>query len=319
MIIWRDGDVKTPEVVPSVATIGVFDGVHRGHQFVIESVVQRALETGQRSVVLTFDPHPVSVLNPDATPAAIATVGQRLEWFDALGVDLVRVIKFNEQTALESATAFTERVLLADLGVSEVLVGEDFHFGHDREGSVAFIGTTEWSSPLSAQGLAIAGEAVRWSSTHVREAVRAGDLVLANEILGRPFTLRGVVKHGDARGRDLGYPTANLGCIPRQLIPGIGIYAGAVKLASGEWWPGAISIGTRPQFYDDGAVLVEVHIPGFKGDLYDDELDVAFLGHLRGEMKFPDVNALIAQIELDTQSSLSIFRNFTPEAFKLLG
>ena len=127
------------------------------------------------------------------------------------------------------------------------------------------------------------------------------------------------MKHGDARGRDLGYPTANLGLSPRQLVPGIGIYAGATKLPDGEWWPAAISIGTRPQFYEDGAVLVEVHIPGFKGNLYDEELDVAFLVHLRGEMKFPDVNALIAQIELDTQSSLSIFRSFSPEAFELLG
>lgn len=319
MIIWRDGDTKTPAVLPTATTIGVFDGVHRGHQYVIDSTVSKALERGERSAIVTFEPHPLAVLHPESAPNQIATLGQRLEWFERLGVDLVRIITFNSQIAQETAGDFTQRILLDGLGTTEVLVGTDFRFGHGREGSVDFLNSERFSTDLRASGLSIVGGESRWSSTKVREAISAGDLELATEVLGRPFTLRGVVKHGDARGRDLGYPTANLGCIPRQLIPGIGIYAGAVHLPSGEWWPGAISIGTRPQFYDNGALLVEVHIPGFRGDLYDEELDVAFLAHLRGEMKFADVNTLIAQIELDTQSSLSIFRNFSPESYKLLG
>jgi riboflavin kinase/FMN adenylyltransferase len=152
----------------------------------------------------------------------------------------------------------------------------------------------------------------------VREAVQAGDVQRASDVLARPFTLSAQVVHGDARGRDLGYPTANLRFPATQLVPGIGIYAGAALVGT-TWWPAAISVGTRPQFYDNGDVLVEVHIPGFVGNLYDSQLRVAFLTFLRGEATFGDVDALIAQIKRDVDESVEIFQKFSPNDVALLG
>jgi riboflavin kinase/FMN adenylyltransferase len=164
----------------------------------------------------------------------------------------------------------------------------------------------------------IFGDGSRWSSTSVRESLQAGDLAMANKILGRPFTLRAEVVHGDARGRELGFPTANLRFSNRQLVPGIGIYAGAVR-TRGEWRAGAVSIGTRPQFYDDASVLVEVHLPGFSGDLYESVLDVAFLEHLRAELVFEGVPQLTHQIALDVEQTTAIFEDFSSTASVLLG
>ena len=147
----------------------------------------------------------------------------------------------------------------------------------------------------------------------------AGDLATANAILGRPFTLRGGVAHGDARGREIGFPTANLEFSKRQLVPGLGVYAGAVRVAQDQWWAGAISVGTRPQFYDEGEVLVEVHLPGFSGDLYDSVLDVAFLERLRGEGVFADVEGLREQMGRDVALSVARFEKFSPSASLLLG
>ena len=200
----------------------------------------------------------------------------------------------------------------------QIVVGEDFHFGHDREGDVDLLGTLGERYHFVVHPAPIFGEGIRWSSTSVRESLQAGDLALANKILGRPFTLRATVVHGDARGRELGFPTANLRVSSRHLVPGIGIYAGAAKVG-GQWWPGAISVGTRPQFYDDGSVLVEVYVAGFGGDLYDSVLDVAFLEHLRGEMVYEDVAQLVRQIERDVEQTVAIFAKFSPSANILLG
>ena len=158
MIIWRDGDATVPSAVPSVVSIGVFDGVHQGHQFVIEQTVRMARDLGLRSVVVTFDPHPLAVLSPLSAPKQIATLGQRLEWFDKLGVDLVRVIKFNDQVASETAVDFVTRVLVGDLACREVVVGEDFHFGRDRKGSVEFFAELPTEMEIRATGLAVRGE-----------------------------------------------------------------------------------------------------------------------------------------------------------------
>jgi riboflavin kinase/FMN adenylyltransferase len=154
--------------------------------------------------------------------------------------------------------------------------------------------------------------APRWSSTLVRESLDLGDLDSANAVLGRPFVLRGVVAHGDARGGDLGFPTANMALMTHQAIPQIGIYAGAARTSDGAWHAAAISVGTRPQFYEHGPLLVEVHLPDFNADLYGQQLDVAFLARLRGEMTFADVDALVAQIGDDVAQTREIFKKFSP-------
>jgi riboflavin kinase/FMN adenylyltransferase len=317
MIILRDDSRESSE--PSAVAIGVFDGLHLGHQKVIDRLCQVAKRHKVRSTVVTFDPHPALILAPERAPLQIATLEQRLEGLALLGVDQVRILDFDEQLARESAPSFVSRVLVHELKTRHVIVGEDFHFGHNRDGDVELLRLEGESSGFSVHPAPIFGDGHRWSSSQVRQALQGGDLAKANATLGRPFSLRGTVVHGDARGRDLGYRTANLSVGSRQVLPGLGIYAGAVRTPDAHWSPAAISVGTRPQFYDEGATLVEVHVPGFSGDLYERVMDVAFLTHLRGELAFDGVDELVAQIGRDVAKTLEIYEKFTPEAFKLLG
>ena len=318
MIVIHDAEA-TAAAEPSVAAIGVFDGLHLGHQRVIATLVNLAEQRGARSTVVTFDPHPAWVLAPERAPRLIGTLEQRLEGFDALGVDAVRVLRFDAELAAEPAEDFVERVLVNELRALSVVVGEDFRFGHERRGDVDLLthGGTRWDFDVVAAP--IYGSRYRWSSTVVRHALSDGDLDGANHTLGRPFTLRAHVVHGDARGADLGFPTANLATAEHQQVPAVGVYAGAARLDDGTWRAAAISVGTRPQFYEDGDLLIEVHLPGFDGDLYGSRLDVAFVRRLRGESTFASVEELIAQIDRDVVDSLEIFQEFTPGASALLG
>ena len=318
MFVLRDGDVSAPSDRPTAAAVGVFDGLHLGHQKVIGQVTEIAREREWSSTVVTFDPHPAWVLAPDRAPRLLGTLDQRLEGLAALGVERVRILHFDQRLASESALEFVERVLVAELHAGAVVVGQDFRFGHERVGDVALLAREGRRRGFDVVAAPIYGAAARWSSTVVREALLAGDLELATATLGRPFTMRGTVVHGDARGADLGYPTANLALAERQLVPREGIYAGAVRTISRAWWPAAVSIGTRPQFYEDGALLVEVHLPGFAGDLYDAVLDVAFFTRLRGQATFAGVPELVAQISRDVEQTIEIFKKFSPAASTLL-
>lgn len=317
MIVIHDGQRGHADV--SVAAIGVFDGLHLGHQKVLGEVVGLAREHGVVAAVVTFDPHPALILAPERAPLQIGTLDQRLEGMAALGIDVVRLITFDHELAHESAHDFVQRVLLGELRVHDVVVGEDFVFGHDREGDVALLRHEGELHNFHVLAAPIYGEGHRWSSTAVRRALSEGDLERANAMLGRPFTLRGVVGHGDARGAQLGFPTANLVGAPRQQLPSQGVYAGAVRTTSGEWWPGAISVGQRPQFYADGDLLVEVHLVGFDHDLYDQSLDVCFLARLRGQESFASTQELIEQIDRDVSETLENFKKFDPSSSTLLG
>lgn len=316
MIVLRD-ELRQSEG-PSAVAIGVFDGLHRGHQKVIDRLCQISARHKVLCTVVTFDPHPALVLAPERAPLQIGSLDQRLEGLAALGVDQVRILDFNEQLAREGASAFVNRVLVHELKTRHVVVGEDFHFGHNRKGDVELLSDEGARHGFKVHPAPIFGDGDRWSSTQVRQSLQSGDLARANAILGRPFTLRGAVVHGDARGRDLGYPTANLGLSSRQILPGVGIYAGAVRTPDATWWPAAISVGSRPQFYDDGRILVEVHVAGFDGDLYGHDLDVVFLAHLRMEAVFDSIGALTSQIEHDVEQTLAIYKKFTPADFALL-
>ena len=319
MIVLHDAADAADAPDPSVVAIGVFDGLHLGHQRVIATLADLARQKRARATVVTFDPHPAWVLAPDRAPLLIGTLEQRLEGFEALGVKAVRVLRFDPVMAAESGEDFIERVLVNELHALSVVVGEDFRFGHERHGDVDLLshGGTRWDFDVVAAP--IYGSSYRWSSTMVRRALTDGDLEAANQTLGRPFTLRGEVVHGDARGADLGFPTANLSIAPRQLVPSAGVYAGAARLADATWRCAAISVGARPQFYEGGEVLVEVHLPGFDGDLYDSRLDVAFVRRLRDQATFSSVDELIAQIELDVRESQGIFEEFTDNSSALLG
>lgn len=314
MIVVRDGDAAPPG--RHAVAVGVFDGLHRGHQRVLAEA-RDAARDGARVAVATFDPHPAEVLDPARAPRLLATLDQRLEGLDALGVDVVRVVTFDAALAAESAESFVRRVLVGELRAATVVVGEGFRFGHDRDGDVALLAQLGAGLGFGVRAVAPYGEDGRVSSTRVRALLRAGDVEGARDLLGRAFTLRGVVERGDARGRQLGFPTANLGVGARQALPALGVYAALARTPDGATYPAATSVGIRPQFYDRADTLVEAHLSGVDADLYGATLDLAFVARLRDEARFSKVNALVAQIGADVAATNARVGAEDPEA--LLG
>jgi riboflavin kinase / FMN adenylyltransferase len=316
VLILRDDETPSSSA-PSVVALGVFDGLHLGHQAVIELVVSLAAMYDALATVVTFDPSPAMVLAPTKAPRLLATIEQRLEGLAALGVQQVRVLTFTKELSLETAEEFIDRVLVRELHARCVVVGEDFHFGHDREGTVDLLRTLGPAKGFDVVAAPLFGEGERWSSTSVRRSLEEGDLASAMRVLGRSFSLRGVVVHGDQRGEELGFPTANLALAPSQALPAEGVYAGAARIED-KWWPAAISLGTRPQFYENGELLVEVHAIGYEGDLYGQTLDVVFLKRLRSQETFADVEQLTAQIGSDVVKTRHIFDELPSAGFQLL-
>ncbi len=289
----------------SAVTIGAFDGVHRGHRQVISTLQKLAIERGLRTVVVTFDRHPASVVRPDSAPLLLTDLDQKLELLAECGVDATFVVRFDETRSQESAADFITSDLVGTLNAKLVTVGSDFHFGNKRAGNVALL--TEMGSELGFETLAHelvdqngqpSTESV--SSTRIRAALRSGDLDAANAMLGRPHEVRGIVGHGDGRARDLGFRTANVAVPEAICLPADGIYAGWCRTPDGVNRACAISLGRRPTFYEFADTsLLEAHLIDFEADLYGQELAVQFVAHLRNELKFDSVEALIAQMGKD--------------------
>lgn len=317
MVVLYDGDGPA-DPRPGAVAVGVFDGLHRGHQAVLAAVRARAAERGLVPGVVTFDPAPAVVLTPERAPHRLQTLAQRLEGFATLGIERVRVVTFSAELAHEGADAFVDRVLIGEVHAAAVVVGEDFRFGRDREGDLARLVERGARAGFRAEGLRIVGEGGRFSSTAVRRALAGGDVLEAARVLGRPFTLRGRVAPGDARGRELGYATANLDLDPLQQLPADGVYAALARVAPGDWRAAAVSVGTRPQFYEDGARLVEGHVLDFAGDLYGVEIDLAFLARLRDQAVFANEADLTRRIALDVAATRSLAGRATSERAELL-
>jgi riboflavin kinase / FMN adenylyltransferase len=276
--------------------VGTFDGVHLGHREVI---------AGSDSV-LTFDPHPVSVVAPQHTPKLLTTLARKAELVAGLGVQELIVIPFDADFARRSAQEFIDEVLVDTLGARQVAVGENFRFGHKAQGDAALLSADARFGTVVHPLLEIDGEIV--SSSHIRGLVLAGEVADADRLLGEPFQLQGVVAHGDERGRELGFPTANL--VPDETLacPGHGVYA---CLASGppslaQPLPAAVSIGVRPTFDTGRAELIEAYILDFDGQLYDQALRLDFLGRLRGERRFDSAERLVEQMHRDVQRTREI-------------
>jgi riboflavin kinase/FMN adenylyltransferase len=301
----------------SVVTIGAYDGVHLGHQAVIGEVRRRATAAGLASVVVTFDRHPASVVRPESAPRLLTDLDQKLELLAATGIDRCLVLTFDEARAREPAEDFFTEVLVGAHGTKAVIVGEDFHFGHQRTGNVAMLrregevfGFDVVGMELVDEAGEVAGDRPRASSTAIRHALVAGDLVTATAMLGRPYEVRGLVAHGDERGRELGYPTANVSVPGEILLPADGIYAGWLQRPDGTVRPAALSLGRRPTFYEEAhASLLEAHVLDFSGDLYDEHVRVRFVRRLRGEERFDDVDALVAQIARDVEATRAALRS----------
>ena len=277
----------------TAVTIGAYDGVHRGHQFVIAQL----RELGLATVVLTFDRHPASVVRPESAPLLLTDLDQKLELLAATGVDHTVVLHFDEARSQEEPEDFVRDVLVGALGARVVVVGEDFHFGRRRRGNVEL---------LKEMGGALGFEVVHvpllagTSSTAVRRLLAAGDVAGAAELLGRPYEVRGVVEKGDQRGRELGYPTANVAVPADILLPAPGIYAGWYGAEHGA----AISVGRRPTFYDrESPVVLEAYLLDFSGDLYGQAARVSFLSRLRDEERYDSVEELVGQMALDVEAT----------------
>jgi riboflavin kinase / FMN adenylyltransferase len=272
--------------------VGTFDGVHTGHREVI----------GGADSVLTFEPHPVSVVAPQHTPKLLTTLERKAELVESLGVGELIVIPFDATFAARSAEEFIEDVLVGALDASQVAIGENFRFGHKAKGDPSLLLANGRFTTVVHPLLELDGEIV--SSSHIRGLLLAGEVAEANRLLGAPFQLSGEVVHGDARGRELGFPTANLVPDDALACPGHGVYACLAHVPeSPEAMPAAVSIGVRPTFKTGRGELIEAYLLDFDGELYGSELRLEFLARLRGERRFKDPESLVEQMHRDVQAT----------------
>ncbi len=290
----------------AVITIGAYDGVHRGHQAVISEVKQLATEHGCRSVVVTFDRHPASIVRPESAPKLLTDLDQKLELLAATGVDATVLVRFDEQQSFESATDFVQRVLVQCLATRTVVVGADFHFGRQRSGNVALLRELGAVNDFDVfpRELVPRSDGVDEpiSSTAIRRALAGGQVELASEMLGHPFEVRGSVVRGDQRGRQLGFPTANVEVSNQICVPADGVYAGFYERPDGSSHPCAINLGRRPTFYEHADhSLLEAHLLDFTDDLYGESARVRFTHFLRSERKFDGIDALVIQLKQDIE------------------
>jgi riboflavin kinase/FMN adenylyltransferase len=287
-------------------TLGVFDGLHLGHQLIMKTVVERAREAGAVPTVITFEPHPRAVLHPESAPPLLQTLDQKIEAMGVMGIEQTIVVHFDKAFSQIPATDFLRNVVVERLQAKEVYLGRGFFFGHNREGNIELL------QRVSTELGFVAGEVPevrlrgrRIGSTRIRELLLAGRVNLARRMLGRPYGVEGPVVHGDERGIELGFPTANIRPHNR-VIPHRGVYVTAT-LIDGRWRRSVTNIGIRPTFGDATEPSVETFVMKWSGDLYGDVVRVRFLHRLRDERKFASIDELKSQIERDVMRAQSYF------------
>jgi len=296
--IWRSLDDVPADLGRSVVTIGNFDGVHLGHQHVIERACEVAHELGVGDVVaVTFDPHPIAVLRPEHAPPTLTTIATRVSLLDDAGVDDVLVVPFTRDIADWSPGRFIEEILVDTLHAKAVVVGANFRFGSRAAGDISTLREEGSAHDFVTVGIALDGGPQVWSSTYIRNCLSAGDVAGAAEALGHPFTVRGEVVEGDRRGRELGYPTANLPTHGMQAVPADGVYAGWLRRIDSpvvEPMPAAISVGTNPTFEGVRERRVESYVLDRDDlELYGVEVEVSFVARLRGMVNFESIDELV--------------------------
>ena len=298
---WRGYEAAPGGWGRSVVTIGVFDGVHRGHQAPIGHTVARARELGVKSVVVTFDPHPAEVVRPGSHPAVLTEPARKAELIEALGVDVLCVVPFTVEFSRLPPEAFVHDVLVEHLHAALVVVGDNFRFGHRAAGDVPLLERLGRTFGFAVEGAPLVAEAgTVFSSTYIRSCVDAGDVGAAAAALGRPHRVEGVVVRGDQRGRELGYPTANLLTHRYAAVPADGVYAARLVRRDGEPLAAAVSIGTNPTF-SGRERRVEAYALDFTGDLYGERLALDFVAHLREQRTYDAIEPLVAQIAEDVE------------------
>jgi len=314
MTMWRGLDAVVADVgsTPrrrSVVTVGVFDGVHRGHQVIVSQVVRRARALQVPAVAITFDPHPLALLSPELAPALLTSIDRRAELLQEVGIDHVVVLPFTHELSRFSPEQFVEEVIINGLHASEVVVGSDFRFGHQAAGDVALLTDLGEKFDFGVEGVGLVGDGrVRWSSTAVRTALLAGDVSAAAAILGRPHRVDGEVVTGDQRGGDLGFHTANVQAPLGMATPSDGVYAGRLSIlddegATGEGFVAAISVGANTTFAGTER-RIEAHcLDQSDLNLYGKSVGVEFVQRLRDMVTFDSADALIAQVAQDIEQT----------------
>ncbi len=289
----------------TVVTVGTFDGVHAGHRAIMDTVVKKAKERDARSVIVTFDPHPRDIINPgDAGIKLLTTLQERAEILDELGIDTMVVIPFDRDFSLLSSEEFVRDIIYEKIGVSEFVIGYDHQFGRNREGTIETI--EQLGKELGFDAYVVSKREVgakTVSSTAIRNAISEdGDIKQATEFLQRPYRLNGMVVHGDKRGKEIGFPTANIRPEHNnKIIPKNGVYAVKVRI-NGDWFDGMMNIGIRPTF-DGTQQTLEVHLFDFDEDIYGKEVQVRFFDRIRDEKKFSGKEELVEQLEDDQQKA----------------
>lgn len=303
MQIWRSLDDVPADLGRTAVVIGNFDGVHLGHRQVLSRARAIADEQGLTLVAVTFDPHPMAVLRPEHAPSTLTSIEVRAELLAQAGADAVLAVPFDLDVAGWGPEEFVQRVLVDALGASAVVVGANFRFGCKAVGDVATLREEGERHGFTAEGIPLDGGPMVWSSTYVRTCLATGDVAGAAEALGRPYAVRGVVVKGDQRGRELGFPTANVPTDGLTAAPADGVYAGwLVRLDSGERFPAAISVGTNPTFDGVRERRVESYVLDRTDlELYGVEVEVSFVDRLRGMVAFTSVEALIEQMDDDVR------------------
>jgi riboflavin kinase/FMN adenylyltransferase len=302
--IWRSLDEVPADLGGTVVVIGNFDGVHLGHRYVIGRARAIADERGLRLVAVTFDPHPMAVLRPEHAPQQLTDLDRRSALLHDAGADDVLAVPFSREIAAWTPAEFIDRVLVAALHARAVVVGANFRFGNRAAGDV---GTLAAHGGFDVEGIPLEGGPQVWSSTYVRTCLAAGDVEGAAEALGRSYVVVGTVTRGDERGRELGFPTANVA--PGALaVPADGVYAGRLRvLPDGEPMPAAISVGTNPTFDGERERRVEAYVLDRDDlDLYDETVEVSFVARLRGMVRFDSVEALVAEIQRDVDRTRAL-------------
>ena len=287
-------------------TIGNFDGVHAGHQAVIRELQQFADKLDLPAVVVTFEPQPLEFFSPDKAPARLTSFREKMEWLSEHGLDRVLCLRFQRSLTEMSAEDFINKILVQGLGTKYIVVGDDFRFGKDRSGDFTFLQSRQERygyKVVSTNTLLVDGERV--SSSRIRKLLMAGMMDDAATLLGRPYSMSGRVIHGDKRGRQLGFPTANIS-LKREKSPILGVFAASVEGIGERTLTGVANIGTRPVFYGH-QVLLEVHVLDYQGDIYGRHLHINFHHKIRAEQKFETVDELIKQIEKDIKKARNFF------------
>lgn len=294
-------------------TLGTFDGIHLGHQKIISKLIEKTKSENGRNILITFDPHPRNVISNNSDFRILNTPAEKAVVLEKLGIMNLLVINFTKEFSQNSAEEFFKRYIIDSIGIREIIIGYDHHFGKGRGGdetTLKEMGRQYGFNVETVDAFRLNGEVI--SSTKIRKALTSGEIKTAGTFLGRNYEFSGEVIEGDKRGRDLGFPTANIKLNnPAKLLPAIGIYVVEVFVGSTHYF-GLLSIGIRPTFYNSGKIIPEVYIYDFNNDIYGKDVRILIIERLRGEEKFSSADKLVEQMNVDKKNGIKIIRNFEP-------